>query len=472
MWWVLRSLLITPATYACEVACVTSDADHVYVAYAPWRPARHPIYRTFRGRTHLCGYQYIWDTPTIAEQTEPGDTLQHTINLAPLTPETTYWAYVFAPDGPYGLEIQGPLFSFTTEAVPPGPQPIPDPIYFNCPGFLHRCGNHYTWYASGTWYAMVPTPTALTIWKLVAGAMVRQDQPNEPTPPLGTISDADSRIQADGALIHCTYYCAVAAPGPHLLRYATFDTTTDTWALDEQICTPTRGFNASGHTSLSLDAAQVPHVIYTEGVPAFWDVNYSNRIGGAWNPPEIAIAHPFRFLSFYSADHAPATNSFHALSLGNFGWHYINVRTAPGVWAGRTNLATAGAIASYHSIATGATLPHFGQTMTTWRMSHHEGAPPYPRQDDLSAAVSRWASMISGPAPAAEIAIIFSDSASQLATLYRPPAQPWDPEVQLPPTQVSTLAATYNHPDVCSALWQSLGPFDLGFWAFDAPWVP
>lgn len=108
-WWILTSQRHFPSPTSLAIYAITNHADHLFASWATWKPRRHPIYRVIRGTERLCGYRYIWDTPNIAEQSQSGDTLAHTFHLADLTPGSTIWFYLWAPDGPYGLEIQGPL---------------------------------------------------------------------------------------------------------------------------------------------------------------------------------------------------------------------------------------------------------------------------------------------------------------------------------------------------------------------------
>lgn len=108
-WWVLTNLENQRDRPNLRVRASTNFADHLFMKWAYWAPTRHPIWRTVRGVLKLCGYQYIWDTPSLAEQREFGDTIDHSFLLIDIQPTETIWYYLFAPGGPYGLEIQGPL---------------------------------------------------------------------------------------------------------------------------------------------------------------------------------------------------------------------------------------------------------------------------------------------------------------------------------------------------------------------------
>ncbi|GAH66701.1 unnamed protein product, partial [marine sediment metagenome] len=108
-WWVLLSSKAFPQPTSLRVVATTNLFDHLFMAWSYYRPSRTPIYRTIRGLRVHCGYKYVWDTPFITEQNESGDTFLHTFDSSDLTPATTIWYYLFAPEGPYGSQIQGPL---------------------------------------------------------------------------------------------------------------------------------------------------------------------------------------------------------------------------------------------------------------------------------------------------------------------------------------------------------------------------
>jgi len=108
-WWTIIYHSATPKATSLRVAAATNNADHLFMAWAFHKPARHPIYRVRRGLTILCGYRYIWDTPNIAEQTQSGDTFTHSFHLPALPESSIIWYYLFAPGGPYDEQIQGPL---------------------------------------------------------------------------------------------------------------------------------------------------------------------------------------------------------------------------------------------------------------------------------------------------------------------------------------------------------------------------
>lgn len=119
-WWTLTWLKSYIKPTSLRVACTTNYADHLFLAWSNHRPKRSAILRTIRGRLVRCGYIYYWDTPHIIEQSQHGDTIRHDFQFPTLWPGSLVCYYIFAPGGPYGLQIQGPLICLT----------LPDILYW------------------------------------------------------------------------------------------------------------------------------------------------------------------------------------------------------------------------------------------------------------------------------------------------------------------------------------------------------
>ncbi len=469
-WWTLSSMYLGPGTTSAALNCRTSQPDHLFVKWAPWQPRRHPLWRMFRGKEYLCGYKYIWDTPNITEQQLHGDTDFHLFVLTDLTPSTTYWGYMFAPDGPYGQEIQGPLFSFTTTTVGPPPLPTPHPLPIDIANPVFRCGNRYTFWANATWYAFVPSIFSLTMWKLIPGAMVRQDHAHEPTAPAGLIQDADSRMDPFFTTIHCAYFCLVAQPGPNQLRYATFDLTSDSWATDEQICQPQRQVLTTADTCLALDTTLRPHVLYTDYAGIFPEIHYRNRITGSWSAPETALALPGKLNLHPSMAIDPATTTVHLVAVMNTSQHYYRNRPSPaGPWSAITQLDFALNL-SHHSIVAPIQDPRVAQLGQDWRINNWNIFDGTLHDDDLTAPTSTYANAVAIPAPGSGPLIAFRDDDNHLAYIWRPPAAAWQAQVQLDPANLIILTAHGAYPDVVSCLYTKTLPIRCAFFAFYAPW--
>ncbi|GAI65326.1 unnamed protein product, partial [marine sediment metagenome] len=96
------------ATYL-FVSSNTSKPGHLWLSWSYFRPTVTPIYRTVRGKLIRCGNRYVWDTPTIVEQQEEGDTMIHGFLLEGLVPESTIWYYLHEPQPPSEWECQSIL---------------------------------------------------------------------------------------------------------------------------------------------------------------------------------------------------------------------------------------------------------------------------------------------------------------------------------------------------------------------------
>jgi len=117
-WWVIVDLGHEPGYTDLRVFASTSVEDHLWMSWATHRPTQREIWRIVRGKRIYCGFKYIWDTPNVAEQTDPGDTLAHRFYISGIEAGSEVWYYLHAPNGPYGLEIQGPLTHVHLLTVP------------------------------------------------------------------------------------------------------------------------------------------------------------------------------------------------------------------------------------------------------------------------------------------------------------------------------------------------------------------
>ena len=469
-WWTLTRKRIVPSYDHALITCRTSSLDHLYMAWAYHEPRRHPIIRFIRGRPRVCGYRYVWDTPFIAEQAAPGDTEHHQIQITGLQLGSQIWFYLFAPDGPYGLEIQGPLQTFVLPPGPPPPQPTPVPVPFMVSDPRIRTGNRYTFWANSTWYAYVPTPYYLQMWKLIDDTMVRQDQANEPTPPAGWVPDSDSRMRDDHTAIHCSYICRIESPGPHLLRHTIFDLTTDTWALDEQICTPAYTIFAELSTCLSLDTNNRPHVIYTDHTDGYPEIHYRNKTTAVWSDPEIALAISRRPMLSPSLTTERQTNVTQVLAVSNRSIHYYSARPPDtGEWSPPQSVLTALNLPD-HSIGSGQEFGHIAQVGTDWRVNHYDVTEGFEGTQDLTLPESRYANMIVPWETTPGVAIVYRDYLHNAAYIWKPEGAPWSAEYGVTLTPVGILTAHYAHPDVISCLYTKTPPLNLALFAFYAPW--
>lgn len=470
MWWVLTSQFRLPGYTTLAVHATTNLADHLFMAWNYYRPVRHPLYVTVRGQRTFCGYKWVWDTPFIAEQLQSGDTLDHTFSLRHLRPGSTIWWYLFAPDGPYGRQIQGPLDSVTLMTLPTPPRITPEPITFNVPNRILRCGNRYTFWAFGSWYAFVPTRTSLTMWILIADTFHRLDQANEPTPINATIEDADARMDTLGLWVHISFFDKANSPDDHLVRYVKFNLYNHSWETPETAHIEGWYPWAQYWTCLALDVIDKPHIIYSAisiGWPIFF---YRNKIKARWSAHVPALWSHLRVLNSPSADIDPTRNAFHCCCVTHAWIHWYNLRPCGGPFEDTMIRLPDAWNTPHHSLSAADKEPHIASINLTWKVDHSEGLPPYHDQLDLSDPMSKYANMITSPEHRELIAIIFVDDDNHLSYLYRPPAADWESQVQLDPDNLSILTAHYAHPDVISCLWQRPGFQETTFYSFWAPW--
>lgn len=469
-WWTIKTLHVGPSAFTAGIGCTTSAPDHLFMKYAPWEPIRHLLWRMFRGKSHLCGYKYVWDTPLLAEQALYGDTIHHVFALKNLTPSTDYWGYIFAPDGPYGQEIQGPLMHWKTIADPIPPEITVDPIPIDVAQPVFRCGNRYTFWANGTWYAHIPDPFSLSIWKLIAGTFVRQDHAHEPVAPVGVISDADSRMDSYHTAIHCSYFCLAPFPGPNHLRYATFDLLTDHWLTDELVWHPMRKAFVKGDTCIALDSWQRPHIIFTDYANGFPVLFYTRNQPTGWRTPMIAMNIPGKINEFPSFAISPNNNTQWLTAVMNtsqmyLAWHFYRATA----WDPPMQIQT-GLNLPHHSAAAPTDAVDIAQVQLDWRVDSWRLNGIVWHAENVTPPVSLYANVISTPAFQVGPLIAFRDDDNHLAYVRLSWPYNWDPPVQLAPDTLILLTANFATPDVVSCLYTKALPVRCAFFSFYAPW--
>jgi len=107
--WVLTSLKHYPGFTTLRVGATTDAFDYIFMSWALTNPARSPIWRIVRGKRVFCGYTYVWDTPNVTAQVQPGDTQAHSFSVFNLPVGAEVWYYLHAPNPPSPWETQGPL---------------------------------------------------------------------------------------------------------------------------------------------------------------------------------------------------------------------------------------------------------------------------------------------------------------------------------------------------------------------------
>lgn len=468
--WVITFHNHYPSPTGLIVNCATSHEDYLFMAWAYWEPARTPIYRRLRGQRYLCGYKYTWDTPTIVEQYQHWPGIQHTWYLTDLQPGSTIWYYLFSQYGPYGGECQGPLMWVTLPVGPPPPSPIPEPVYFTIANDIIRCGNRYTFWANGSWYAFVPCSDRLTMWQYQSGVMGRLDQAHEPTPPSGVYQDADARVSSDQGTIHMVTYNYLPSPTAANIHYHTFDVATNTWGSTELITTTPYSGDASREACLALDPNDNPEVVF-KFYNSPWTIYYHYwKLPTGWGGPYYALDPALKMLRGGSFTISPTTGNryIHAVSTtAQTFWNHYNVEDPN--WGIDIQYSTAINL-PHHTIQTSDLDTHIAAIASNYRVKHHEENPPFTSQVDLTLATSKHANVISQGLNPENVAIVYLDLNNDIAQIARPTDGSWSAETVIVTENASLLTAHSAPPDVISALWRSGGLEPLGFFSWYAPW--
>lgn len=184
-WWVLTYLENWRPPHELGVLAQTNNMDHAFMAWAKHKPSRQPVHKTVRGLHVFCGYRWIWDTPNIVEQSQPGGSYEHLFGPIPLDPWDHVWYYLFTPP-----TLHWPFCQTALIHVPP---PIPHTWapaawigtklkgIFHTHNFTGPLGEQPTWTRqnqglhSGRIWQLEPDPMGLTfgLWALVGTSGTR-----------------------------------------------------------------------------------------------------------------------------------------------------------------------------------------------------------------------------------------------------------------------------------------------------------
>ncbi len=168
VWWVLTYLDNYRPPFSLTVLAATNLAAHLFMKWSRFKPSRRPVYKRVRGVTVWCGYEYIWDTPNLVEQSQPGNTFEHLFGPIPLASTDHVWYYLFSIGERRFKECQGPLIH-----VPPYEEPMPTArVYHSVPQTILRLDSTVLQFDSVLWddygFYDAGQPDRLTI---LAGAL-------------------------------------------------------------------------------------------------------------------------------------------------------------------------------------------------------------------------------------------------------------------------------------------------------------
>lgn len=455
-----------------HIVLTTDRTCHLWAVVSssyPYNRDRHVIWRGMERRHGLD----VYFTPEFTiEQIEPGDTMDHTFDIPGwFYCYQRYWYFMGTVEGFRSYSNTCFFTQHFTEPGPvPGPQPFVGEICWHVVGRDIRCGNHYSFYANDTYYALVPSLGSLQVWKKVGMGMVRQDAANEPLPTTGVFADGDGRVQSATDLLHVVGFERVASPGPHNLHYAVFDCGTDTWDPPELVCQPRFSFFANHECSISVDAAGVPHVVYHDYSDGFPEIHYRNRVGGVWSAPEIALNPLFQVMLHPSCWIDLIDGAFHVIATTNNRVIWYKRRApAPPAWDAIVNVGSSQNL-PFHSICANVQDPHIAGIPLDNKIDHWEDQPPVTWQQDLSLAPSNYANVLNTPATPSNVIVLFRDFETNLAYIHRIGGGAWQPEWQIGNPGVIIVTANYHHPDIVTALYTKAGASELCLRAFWCPW--
>lgn len=109
-WWTLTYNDWTRSLHHLFVVTRTNHPAHLIMAWSRHAPARQPIYRSVRGTRVFCGWKYIWNTPSLTEQNEPGATFYHTFGPISLASTDHVWYLLSSTRTLYERYCQSALF--------------------------------------------------------------------------------------------------------------------------------------------------------------------------------------------------------------------------------------------------------------------------------------------------------------------------------------------------------------------------
>lgn len=148
-----------------------------------------------------------------------------------------------------------------------------------------------------------------------------------------TVQSPDSRLDSTDT-IHITYIEGQTGN----LYYQTYSTTTDTWGPRVVIANGAKvgdgsGWPRSGQVSLTLDANNVPHIVYASSGTSN-TLRYINRIGGSWSTPITVasgtdIMHPSMVTSLDGSIHLAWLNNSIAPHAEVYYSHYSSGAWSP-----------------------------------------------------------------------------------------------------------------------------------------------
>lgn len=454
-----------------NIHVVTDEPRHLHVLLSMKAPTGEGFWHYKRGTAVLHDVKYVFGAFAEVTQEEAGETYDHHFSIPDLVECThVYWIFKGFKDM-WASCSSTPAFKAHVlfAAPPPGPQPTPIPIEVPVEPSILRPGHRLTFWANDTWYVVMGTAASIRVYKLVAGVFVRQDQGNEPTPGIGSMTDVDCRLDSAATFLHMAMYIRDYDGATDYVTYVLFNPTTDSWGAMETVCTTSNPGALDYDVAISLDSANKPHVAYTDYHTYGLAIYYQNKVGVSWSAREEALKRNFRNFQGVSVSHDLTNDAFHVIAHDNYGWVRYNRRSSAGAWDGGGNLGTQGVNLPYHSIMCDQAIPHVGLHMSTNRCCRSYGDYPMADEVDLTLAVSQRFSIVVPPSLTPDVYIIYRRNNNRPARIYKPNGYAWSPEGDLYDEAIIAISANLNNSTVISTVCRrSLGHNAL-FFAFAFP---
>ena len=454
------------------VAINTQSPANLSLISSPLAPNRIVRRLMSRGKYVECGFWYEWKQTHCTVQLEIGQTYTHTFYVSPGTPPVGLWFFITDACLNATATWTSPLF-YTGDwvgAAPPTPFVGTETMLQSAQ--LIRPGGHYTWWSQGTWYAVIPSPAAITVYRRDGGVWTRQNAAGEPSPAPLTFEGCDSRLSADGHTIHVAYFIRKSSPATQPACYTTFDTASNTWGAKEIIQYTANTSSWSGRICIEEEASGAPCVLYAFPLTTTGQVYYTHRVGGFWVDHEIVGTIANRALHPQSLALDSVTGNIHCALRhdGNLAQH--RSRTPSGAWSAYTILPGTSWNGEYVSATHSGALLRIGRQNPIAQASICSGEPPTTQDNGITPANTYPNTVLSALAPANVIWLFVSKTGTPGAYYYNPQGGGYTGPHPYTSQLAAVSSATLHQGPVGSVIFFSGSPYSARICTFDLPTAP
>lgn len=110
--WALLDYTLTPIASQVIITGHTSRAAHLYAHYTNQEPVRTLLPRIRRGLQIFCYPRWAFTSQGYIEQTEPGETIEHTFDFTPWASCITLWILLSAQTDLTIKDSSGPILKY------------------------------------------------------------------------------------------------------------------------------------------------------------------------------------------------------------------------------------------------------------------------------------------------------------------------------------------------------------------------